>query len=366
MPIIRKLVVKSWFTYFSGSFLTLTLLLTIANLITGFLRLNVTPMEVIFNHILEMPSHLKLLTPVSCLAASLFSTNKLKNTSELTAIFASGYSRKDYAFDVILCALTVAFLQFLTSSFLQPYAKSKRDLLITNSETKFRNLKAKGLMSSTISSGKMWFKSENTLMSFSTYDKKNSILYDLSVYTLDNDKVTDIEYTPKATFVGGIWMGSNVKILNSLNQENFSIPNYKNASAIKIRQTPKDFNQIESDITTLNLFFLWQYIYKLYKNGININEYLVLFLESFSTSLICIVFSLFALSGIFSPNRRNNKFGQTVALTLFFIIVYWLISSYFIELGKSSKLHPILATFTVPVLFILYTGNFFYKNRKLT
>jgi len=366
MPIIRKIIFKNWFKFFLGSFLTLTLLLTIANLITGFLRLNVTPLEVIFNHILEMPSHLKLLTPVSCLAASLFSTNKLKNTSELTAIFASGYSRKDYALDIAICALTVAILQFMTSSFIQPFAKSKRDFLITNSEKKFRNLKAKGLMSSTISSGKMWFKTENSLMSFSTYDKKNSILFDLSLYVLNEDTLIKyILHTPKAKFINNKWVGENVRILNNLQVEKFSIPIFKKEGKIDISQTPKDFNQIESDITTLNIFYLWKYIYKLYSNGINISEYLVIFLESFSTSLICVVFALFALGGIFSPNRRNNNFGRTVAFTLFFIIVYWLISSYFMELGKSSKINPALAAFTVPSLFILYTAHFFYKNRRL-
>ncbi len=367
MSNIRKLIIKNWTIFFVGSFFSLFLLLTVANFISGFLRMNVTATEVILNHFLEIPSYLKLITPVSCLAASLFCINKLKNTNELTAIFASGYGRAKFLSDIAVCALTVATLQFFMSSFIQPYAKSKKEILISDSEAKFRNLKSKGLIASTISSGKMWFKSDNYILSFSTYDKQENKLHDASLYYYTNEnKVKSVEFAKSVKYIGDAWIAESLVTYKDLDKESFSYETSKEATQFQIRQTPQDFNQIEADITTLNIILLWRYISKLKRNGININEYLVMFLENFSSSVICIIFAFFASIGIFHPNRRNSSFGKSILIVLLFVILYWLINSYFLELGKSSKIHPLLSTFGVPAFFTLYILYYFSKHRKLT
>jgi lipopolysaccharide export system permease protein len=329
--------------------------------------MNVTATEVILNHFLEMPSYLKLITPVSCLAASLFCINKLKNTNELTAIFASGYGRVKFLSDIAVCAVFVALIQFFMSSFVQPYAKSKKDFFISDGEAKFRNLKSKGLIASTISSGKMWFKSDDYILSFSTYDKHQNKLHDVSLYHYSNsNKVKSVEYAKSVSYIGNAWIADTVESYNELEKEDFSFKTVNTTSPFRINQTPQDFNQIEADITTLNIILLWRYITKLKRSGININEYLVMFLENFSSSIICIIFAFFASIGIFHPNRRNNSFGKSILLVLVFVILYWLVNSYFLELGKSSKIHPLLSTLSVPALFTLYIAYYFSKHRKLT
>ena len=181
MPTLRSLIIKEWFKFFLGAFLGLLLLITVAELITGFLRQNVTPLEVILNHLLEIPDKFKLIMPVSCLMASLFSINKLRNRNELTAIFAAGYSRKKFFNDIASAAIFVAAFQFSVSGFIEPYAISKKDFLIEDGQSKFKNLRSKGLMASTIGSGKMWFKSNDYFFSFSTFDDKKNTLSDVSI-----------------------------------------------------------------------------------------------------------------------------------------------------------------------------------------
>jgi lipopolysaccharide export system permease protein len=357
---------KSWFMSFIGSFILLLILLTIANLISGFLRMNVTALEVMFNHLLELPAYLKLIAPVSCLAASLFSINKLKSTNELTAIFASGYKRSRFYLDITLCSLTVAIILLLFNFFVQPFAKAQRHKLIENSENKFKNLKSKGLMSSTIGSGRMWFKSENYMFSFSTFDKKKLQLHDIAIYYYNQSHhISDIIYSPRVSYINNTWLATNIKKYQNLDLENFPTITVGSNESVPIKQTPNDFKQLESDITTLNVFKLWKYITKLKGNGINVNEYLVLFLENFTSSFICIIFSFFSSFGALRPNRRGSSFGKNIGFVLVFVIFYWLVNSYLIELGKSSKINPFIATMTIPIIFTLYIIYTFNKNKKL-
>lgn len=366
MTTLRELILKEWFRFFLGAFIVLVMLISVAELITGFLRSNVTPVEVIFNHLLELPDKMKLIMPVGCLVASLFSINKLKNRNELTAIFAGGYSRKRFMVDITMATLVVSLFQFFISGFVEPYAISKKDFLIEDGQAKFKNLRSKGLMASTIGSGKMWFKSEKYFFSFSTFDKARNRLNEASIFYYDeNNYLKNKVLSQYIEFKDGKWIGKNVVSYTNLENPDFPTIEKKDESVININEDPKDFKEIEADITTLNIFDLSRYIGKLQEGGINVNEYLVILLEKVSISLICTIFGLVAAIGAFRPNRRGNSFGKTLLGVFVFVIIYWLINSYFIELGKSSKLNPYLACFGVPMIFSLFLAVQFVRNRKL-
>jgi lipopolysaccharide export system permease protein len=367
MSILKKHIITEWLRFFVSSTFVLFLLITITNLISGFLRGNVTPIEVIINHLLELPGSFNRIFPISCLIASLFSINKLKNRNELTAIFAAGYSRKKFIIAIVQISFCVSIVQFITASYLYPLAKQNKDVLIENSGHKFRNLKRKGLIASTLSSGRAWYKSKNYYFSFRAFSKTENSLYDISLYYFDNNYHLKERIKAK----NAIYSKDNAWILNNgirysfLNNEKFPTATKFTSIPLYLNETPEDFLQIEADITTLSVFDLYLYINKLKGTGINTNEYEVIFLDKFSSSLICIIFALIALIGIFNPNRRNSSFGKNLIFVFLFTIFYWLIYSYFLELGKSSKLNPFLSCFSVPILFSFYLVFYFNKNKKL-
>jgi lipopolysaccharide export system permease protein len=366
--VVRQLILKEWFKFFSASVFVLFLLLSAANLISGFLRRNVTPLEVILNHLIETPTHMKLIFPVSCLVASLFAINKLKQRNELTAIFSGGYSRKKFIFCIFTAALSVGVFQFVISAFLEPYTKSRRHDIIQDSEAKFRNLKSKGLRSSTIGSGKIWYKSNNYFFSFSKYDRIEEKLIDLSIFYYNNtNQLSKVLYSEYASFNRdrNKWIIPKADIIDSLDTKSFAEEKQLVDVELDIKERPNEFNQIEADITTLSVLKLSNYINKLAKKGINVNEYMVLLLDKFSTAIICVLFGLVATISSFNSNKRNSSMGKTIFAIFIFIIVYWLVNSYFLELGKNSKLNPYVACFAVPLAFFIFLATFFYHHRKL-
>lgn len=366
--LLKNLILKEWFRFFISSVAVLFLLLTVANLISGFLRGNVTPTEVLLNYLIEIPGFLLKIFPVSCLTASLFSINKLKNRNELTAIFASGFSTKKYFITLMQASAVVAIVQLFIGGFVQPMTRSYRDTLIENSDNKFRNLKAKGLRTSTIGTGKIWFKSGDYFFSFSSFDKKNGILNNVTLYFFNKTfqlskkiKTPSLVYKDKT-----IWEAQDATVYEKadLDKEFPSTSSIPKLS-IELRENLLDFKKIESDITTLGLVSLYLYISRLSDSGINTNEYLVMFLDKISSSLICIILSLVAAVAIFSPNRRTSSFGKNLGLVFLLTLVYWLTYDYALELGRSSKLNPYVACFSLPVLFALYLVYQFNANRKL-
>ncbi|MBT3235011.1 MAG: YjgP/YjgQ family permease [Bdellovibrionales bacterium] len=370
LSITKKLILKEWFRFFILSFIFLLLILTVAKLITGFLRSNVDHIEVLINYLIEMPTSFSRILPISCLVASLFSINKLKTRNELTAIFASGFSRKNYLITIFQASLIVALISLLNSSYLDPFVKKHRFSLLPDGASKFRNLKNVGLKASTIGSGRMWFKSHDYFFSFAAFDRINNRIQNISLYyTSANDNQYSSQKIIHAKSADHLkdrtWKFNGATILSGLNKEQFPAVSRQKELIVKMGETPDDFVQVEADITTLPTPKLIDYVLKLKASNINTASYEVLLYDKAVNALVCILFALLAASPIYRPNRRGTSFGFNLSVVFIFSILYWLVYSYTMELGKNSKLDPLIASFSVPIIFALYIAFTLFQHRKI-
>lgn len=368
LAVLRKHIILEWLRFFIGAVVVLVLLLTVANLVSGFLRPNVSAMDVIINHLIELPGYSSQVFPVACLMASLFSINKLKNRNELTAIFASGFSRQDFIITIILISTLCSLFQFASSSYLHPFTKRNRHVWITDGHKKFGNLKSQGLMTSTISSGKLWYRTKDFFLAFSAFDKKNRKLQNVTLYSISPDQLLSERLRAKEAVYAenGKWTFSDLTLHKNLSGHQFPLSFKTEEETIDLSLDLEQFIQAEADITTLDIHQLDDYITHLDNSGINTSEYQVMYWDKFSSTFICILFALIASIGIFNPNRRSSSFGKTVVAVFVFTLVYWFIYSYISELGRSGKITPFFACFTVPGIFMIYLSVIFYRNRHLS
>lgn len=367
MKRIRLLILAEWFRFFIAATFILVMLLTIANVISGFLRGNVSSAEVLYNHLIILPSSAIRILPVSCLVASLFSINKLKSRNELTAIFAAGFSRVKFFTTIFEASLIVSIFLFLILGFLDPYARKYRHLLIENSGQKFRNLKSQGLFSSTLDSGKIWYRTNEYFFSFKSYDAKKKLISDAEAFFFRENNINQIITAKRVLHKDeNFWTFQNGKIISLLDGDGFPIEKKFKEMDFALNESELDFIQIKADITTLSFFKLYDYISSLENSGINTDEYYIIFLQRIAGPVICIIFALIAALGAFNPNRRNSSFGKNVGFVFVFTMLFWLVNSYFIEQGKSGNFSPYLSTFSIPIIFSIFLIFFFYKNRRLT
>ena len=364
---IYKYLVKEWFRFFVITFAVLFLLLSTGNLVGGLLKTHVTPVEAILNHLLETPGKMRLLVPISCLVASLFCINKIKIQNELVAIFASGYSRRNFILSFTAISCLVAIVQFFIASYVDPMVKSKRSLIMKDGHSKFKNLKEQGLKTSTIASGKIWYKSKNYFFSFSTFDEQKKTINMASFYhfTKDHKISQKIEALSLSHVENKTWAATDLRTYHFLDTARFPEVSYSQSQNITIDENYEDLKQIKSDITTLTPIPLYRYIKKLEGTGINSNEYKIIFLEKFSSSLLSIILTILGTVTSFNPNRRFNSFGKNLAFVSSFTVLYWLANTYLLEMGKSSKIPPWGACFAPLIFFALCIMVYFHKNRTL-
>lgn len=363
MYLLSQVIAKEWFKALFGSLIVLFLLVTVGDIINGFMR-NYSAQRVILEYFLKMPELMGKMLPISSLLASLFAFNKLKSHSELMAILAGGYGAGRVYTLIAACSITVGLLQFINLGFLQPYAnKIKRQEF-----EKSRRNESKYLARSQIGrTGLLWYKSNGYFTSFTAYDARLQELKNVSVYyQTDSGKLDRVVKGATARYLGPQqWSLENAQVLTLLDGEGFPKTENQRDLVLELKENPSDFNQFEADITTLGFFDLAGFISRLEKTGINSSEYKIMLYEKISLAVIAVIFALFPASAVFTPNRRASGFGKSVVVTLIFSIVFWLFYSAIISAGNSGKLPPLAATFSIPVVFALYILYVFRKNRAL-
>jgi len=363
MFLLSKIIAKEWFKSLLGAVIVLFILITVGDIVNGFLR-SYSARRVFIEYILKMPELMGKMLPISSLLATLFSINKLKGHSELIAILAGGYSAFRIYILVLLCSLTVAAAQFINLGFLMPQANKTKRVEFEKSRKNESKYLARSSLGGT---GLLWYKSDNYFTSFKAYDRENKILKGVTFYFYSpQGKTTSVYKAEYAKYIKDFkWEFNNLNVMQFLDNNDFPKVSPLGKLMVTLKEEPSDFGQFESDITTLGFFSLYQFISRLKNTGINSSEYEIMLYEKVSLSVICVIFSLFPLAGVFSPSRRGGSFGKSVVLTLIFTIGFWLIYSSVIAMGNNGSLNPLLATMGIPAIFTLYILAVIKKNRSL-
>lgn len=367
MKILKKYLIVKWLKSFIASFLVLFTLITVANLLTGLLRNNVTVSEVLANYFIQIFNYLSLIVPVSSLTASIFSINKIKSQNELTAIFSVGMSRSVFLNNIFTASLFIGILSFLALAFVGPKVASYKSKLIKNPGTKFLNLKKQGLITSTIGSGYFWYKSDDYFVSFKKYDHIKKQISFINLYKLKKNGLLDkVIKSDNVEYIANKWVSKSVSYIESLSDEKITYQKTQKKFTFPIREKTTDLLRLSADISTLNIIKLSRYITNLEKAGLNTNTYKIILYSSINIIFICVLLALIASIDIFKPNRRSSSTGKSIGFIFVFTIIYWLMRSYLVEMGKTSKISAELAIFSMPVFLTLFLTMIIIKNRKLT
>ena len=252
---IRKLILKEWLTFFLGSVFILLMVLSLGQILTGLLKATNDLRSILLDLVLEIPTFLIRIFPVSCLVASLFSINKLKSRNELTAIFASGFSRRQFVICIGMIGAFIGLGLFFINGYLVPYTKHQQSTLGDTNPAIAKKAKTSTVSINAMKSGKIWFKGQDYFFSYSSFDGAKNTIYDLNLYYYDkNFKFSEQVTALSATFVeGNSWQLNKGMHVTNLENKTFPEPSYFTQQVFVLKETISDFKKINADISTLNI-----------------------------------------------------------------------------------------------------------------
>ena len=353
MIISLKVVMKTWLKSFSATFFAMFLLITSGSIVVNLMRSTVTAYEVFIFQLLSFPETLMRILATSCLLGSLLSINQLIKTNQLVAIYSLGFSPRKITQTLSFLGMAAACVFFLTSGFIKPWGIQQKNRYAPNLGKKFTTLKKEGLITSKATQGKMWLRDGNKIISYVNFNGEKHQLNNVTIFERDEQhQLKKFQYTEKANYNNGKWIGENSIVVNNIQKDKKEKAFIKQGINQNLDQTPKNFKKLEQDLSSLNFNQITKYIETLEQAGINASKYLLINLSSVAGAVNCLVFALFGVLLVQSPNKRNQSTGVLISGSLVFIILYWLTESYLSELVREQKMNVYLGAFLPPALVL--------------
>jgi lipopolysaccharide export system permease protein len=346
MSILYRFIAKEWLKSFVAAVIVLLILVAAADIINGFLRNKGDISQIFINFFIKLPDLMSKMLPISTLIASLFCLNKLKTHSELVAILATGMSPIKIILVISFCASLITGFQLLNTGYLIPYT-NKINIIDDDEES---------LIRSQLEAGKVWYKGNNYFATFAGFDPTRDEIIDLAIFFHTKDfKSSNMVMAKKARYQSdNNWLLIDGIFYSDLDTLNYPKVKPFQDKIIQLGETPSDFKKFESDVSTLNLTALYNYVDRLKLTGINVSSYSVMFWDKISMSYICLLFALMPLLSIYNPNRRSSSFGKNILYTLLFTIFYWLAHTSLVAMGNNGQLMAPLATMSIPIAFSFF------------
>jgi lipopolysaccharide export system permease protein len=348
---------RRWFTSFFSFFIGLNLIAFLGDFVNNVLRNKYTLQDIFHQYFLGITDIFEKIFPVSCLLATLFTINKLKQHSELIAIFSLGFKKRNLIILTLGFSLLIAAIQFYNLGFLRSYLLQTKNEV----EKKFQPKK------SGISKERIWVKNKNYFMSYGFVDKKRKIISDPKIYFFNDDfHLESILRSSTARYGGNkLWNFYHAVSIKKLDGQSFPIFKKVYLEPVHLREDLADFVKFQSNILSLNIFALGQFVNALKDSGLNLTEYKISIYNRISMTVSCVVFAILPLTLLGDINRRSQNTNQLFVYSFVFFVSFWLAHGFALKLAEDGVLTPLLASFLIPLFMIGYSAFQFKKQHRL-
>jgi len=349
MKIIDRYLIKQFIQTIFFGLLAFTLVFVIIDLVENiddFIDQNVSSDIILQYYLVFSPEIIKLMTPVAVLFAALFTTGKMANLSELTAIKASGVSL--YRFMAPFLATT--FIICLLSIYFTGYVVPDANQIKVNIERKYLN---KG---NVYAGSNIFFQDSKTrIVNISFFDLFSNHASKVSLQEFNRDDLTRMKSRIDASTmsydsVNGYWVArkgvrrffndstQSAKYFDTLQITNL---NFKPSDLLTKQQKPE-----EMDIAALKKFISLQE-----QAGNDPTGTLIEYYSRFSfpmASLVCVIFGL-----PISSNKRRGGLAVQVGINILVTFIYLVFMKISQAFGKNGALDPLITAWFANIVFLV-------------
>ncbi len=364
MKILDRYLARQFLWPFCFSLLCFLFLYWLIDLFThldDFLK-NQVPLGILFQYYLAtIPIVLVQTSPLASITGAVSSLSRLNRTHELMAMRSCGLSWYRISSPLLVIGLVITFSALFLNDRLIPQA-----MMVTHAIKKEHLERAPQETYTTVIENVALYGTKNRMFYAKRYDPNEKILYDLIVF------IDDASHRPAAKIAAekAEWIVNDKWKLYScvsyqLGHEGEIIdkPTYYEERTMDLDETPQSFLKMESQILFMRYAQLEDYIDRIAVSGKNVTRRLLVELYSrvaFPFANFALI--LAAISLAISPPKRQGWFFSGIGLCVFIGILFYLLNSVMISLGKAGILPPFIGAWGANFIFSVL-GVFFLRGQ---
>lgn len=369
MKLIDKYTLTSFLKNFFFGLLCFVILFILVDLfenIDKFIDKKLSSGLIIQYYSFFIPEIIKLITPVSILLATLFTTSRFISLSEMTAINSAGISIYRYSLPILILGVFITIVSIYFNGWVVPYSNAAK--LQIEREQIGKNKTPGVLQNLSIQD------SENQILTIRTYNEIDKSGESVSLQIFEDKELSDLKERFDATRITWDknrlqWLFKNVtkRSFDSAGLRTFSISDslYEDqlGSSGNIFITPERINIKQKKPDELVLTELRTFIDEMKNSGQDVTRAEVDYYSKLSFPFANIVVIIFGVS--LSLNQRKGsaalQFGISILVT-FIYLGFIKISQTF---GYNGDIDPMLTAWIANIIFFLIgVVNFLRMNLK--
>lgn len=286
------------------------------------------------------------MAPISCLLSMAFLMTGLVKTSELTALFASGYGLVRILGSVFLLLILLTVGIFWFGDQVMPAAMDKRYYLYYVEMKKDPNRYSKTRQKN------IWYKTEDAIIHFNEILNPKNVA-GVEIFFIDQNWQLRSHYEAQNLQLNdSVWMlEKGQKSEYDEKTDKFKISKFKEAMIPAVTQV--EDMQISGEATeNLSIKDLWHLIRQNERIGLKNHDLKVTLWSKFSFALTVLILPLLGLS-VTNLDRRGGNMFLSASIGAFMVLAYWVLYSSLLSIGKAGYVHPLAAAFFVPAIGFL-------------
>lgn len=348
MQILARYLASTFFKNLLLSLVGLAGLFFFQNVVT---QMNDFPVNqlVIFS-LYDLPRMMVMVAPPATLVATVLTFSTLSRSNELIACHSIGISLLQLLGVILPIVFVLSCLSLVAQDRVLPAFHEKKSLYY------WREIKHKQDFFLDVKQDKIWYRSNNQIYNLRSFDPKGERILGIGVYIF-SEQFNLIEFlqAETATYNGKEWDLTQGKSTHFDQETGFPIVESFKNRALKIKESPKDFQIIEKEVDRLRIKELVRFIDRNKSSGIDSKGLEVKLHSRFSLSFIPLIMCLLALP--FSVSRtREGRLGRDLTMAMVITFFYWLSYSVCLSLGQNGTVVPVLAAWLPSIVFGILAG----------
>lgn len=358
LNLIDRYIARLFLTYFLGGLLVFVTIFLAVDFLSFAVRFADAGTDALFRYYLYFtPSIIYQLLPVACLLATVFSLSTLNKSAELIALYSVGMSLARISAPIlILVALLSAFSFWLSDKVLPRFEQKKN-------YTYYVELKKTPGLYSTVTTNKIWYRSENVLFNIKTLDAEASTAYGLTLYYFDPSwKLVQMITAESVNLDGSQWELAKGNVTLFLEDSSFPLTKTFDKKVIQLNEEIADLQSSARASDIMSLAELRKFIAKNKEAGLDTLRYEVDYQAKFGFAFAAFVMSLMGIPFSVKSQRSGGTF-LNIGICIGLAFLYWAFYSSSITLGKHGALYPVVAAWA-PNLIMLALAIFLLLRLK--
>lgn len=294
--------------------------------------------------ILKLPMIIFQTTPVTILLSTLLTLGILSRNNEITAMKSCGISMYKVTAPLLILTFLISVFILIGNEAIVPYATQKfyhvKYAVIEKKPPQFF-----------FKQDRVWFKgSDNTIFNIKLLDIKNNQVKGISAYRFDsNFNLIERIDAKEMVYENNSWHLIEGMSRSFLKDGNINLKAF-DKKPIALEKKPEEFKEAVKKSEEMSFMELKYYIARLKEEGFNAAKYTV---ELYAKTSIPFINFIMCLIAIPFAIRHNRSGGIMIGIGVSIIIgiIYFVMLSFGISLGKGGILPPILAAWLANIIF---------------